>query len=93
MLDQRARVCSELVDASPTVFQSSCAKLPVVHESLGCSLLLPILILLLFLRTLFMYLRDMKEKDHKQEGGGDGEADSPLRRDPDVGLDPRTLGS
>jgi len=33
-------------------------------------------------------------REGTQAGGvGEGEADSPLSRDPDAGLDPRTLGS
>ena len=34
-------------------------------------------------------------KEHEPEGGAEreGEADSLLSREPDVGLDPRTLGS
>ena len=46
----------------------------------------------------FTYLRD---REHEQAGGGGGgcgvegkeEADSPLSREPDTGLDPRTPGS
>ena len=36
-----------------------------------------------------------REREHKQGGGveAEGEAGSPLSREPDVGLDPRTLGS
>jgi len=36
-----------------------------------------------------------REKESMNGGGveGEGEADSPLSREPDVGLDPRTLGS
>jgi len=30
---------------------------------------------------------------HKQGGDAEGEADSPLSREPDLGLNPRTLGS
>ena len=39
-----------------------------------------------------MYLRE-KEREHKQREGAEGEADSSLSREPDVGLDPRTSGS
>ena len=34
-----------------------------------------------------------RETTHKQEGGAEGEADSPLNRELDAGLNPRTLGS
>ena len=37
----------------------------------------------------FIYLF-VREREHKQE---EGEAGFPLSREPDVGLDPRTLGS
>ena len=33
------------------------------------------------------------ERDHKQRGEVEGEADSPLSREPDVGLNPKKLGS
>ena len=49
------------------------------------------------LKKKFIYLRkreDERERESAWAGGGlQGEADSPLSRDPDVGLDPRTLGS
>ena len=52
-----------------------------------------------FLKILFIYFcvrereRDW-ELEHTQAGGGaEGEADTPLSREPDPGLDPRTLGS
>jgi len=38
----------------------------------------------------------MSERERAQAGGaaeGEGEADSPLSREPDMGLDPRTPGS
>ena len=38
----------------------------------------------------FTYLR---ERDHKQWGGVEGEADSLLSREPEMGLHPRTPGS
>jgi len=34
-----------------------------------------------------------RERDHKQRGGVEGEEDSLLSREPNVALDPRTLGS
>ena len=37
-----------------------------------------------------------REREHTSKGGvaeGEGEADSPLSREPNVGLDPRTLRS
>lgn len=42
----------------------------------------------------FIYLR-VRVRGHEQEGGveGEGKADSPLSRESDVGLNPRTLGS
>jgi len=44
-----------------------------------------------FLRRLYLVER---EREHARAGGGaEGEADSPLSRKPNVGLDPRTLGS
>jgi len=52
---------------------------------------------LFVLKILFIYLRE-KERERTltraQVGGGaEGEAGSPLSWEPDVGLDPRTLGS
>ena len=46
-----------------------------------------------FLRFYLFYDRT-GVKEHKQGvvAEGEGEADSPLSREPDVGLDPRTLG-
>jgi len=37
----------------------------------------------------------LTEKEHEQRGGarGEEEAGSPLSREPDAGLEPRTLGS
>ena len=40
----------------------------------------------------FIYLFE-RERAHKRGSGAEGEADSPLSREPDAGLDPRTLGS
>ena len=40
----------------------------------------------------FIYLRG-RESEDEAEGEEEGEADSPLSRDPDEGLDPRVLGS
>ena len=34
-----------------------------------------------------------RERERAQTGGGEGEADSPLSREPHMGLDPMTLGS
>ena len=39
-----------------------------------------------------IYLRERKI-EYKQKWEAEGEADSPLSREPDVGLDPRTLVS
>ena len=47
-----------------------------------------------FLIKDFIYFRE-REREHKQgerQAEGDGEADSPLRREPNMGLDPGTLG-
>ena len=43
----------------------------------------------------FIYLFDRERGEHKQGAGakGEGEARSPLSREPDMGLDPRTLRS
>ena len=43
----------------------------------------------------FTYLFEMEEeREHKQgEKQAEGEAGSPLSREPDAGLDPRTVGS
>jgi len=51
-----------------------------------------------FLKILLIYLRERvskREREHKLggEAEGEGEADSPLSREPDVGLGLRTLGS
>ena len=35
----------------------------------------------------------MRDRGNKQEGAEKGEADSLMSREPDVGLDPRVLGS
>ena len=50
--------------------------------------------ILSFFKKDFIYLRE-REREHKQEGGrdGEGEAESLLNRNPDMGLNPRTLGS
>ena len=47
-----------------------------------------------FFKILFIYLRE-REHAHKQRGEAEaeGEADSLLSREPDIGLDLRTLGS
>ena len=46
---------------------------------------------------LFIYFSErerVKEREHKQgEWQKEGEAGSPLSKEPDAGLDPRTLGS
>ena len=34
-----------------------------------------------------------RERDHKQGRRAEGEANSPLSREPNEGLDPKTLGS
>ena len=50
-----------------------------------------------FFKILFMYLRESRARGRAQVVGGggteaEGEADSPLSREPDVGLHPRTVG-
>ena len=52
----------------------------------------------MFLETNFFkrfYLRErVGERAHEQRAGvGEGEADAPLSREPDAGLDPRSPGS
>ena len=44
-----------------------------------------------FLKILFITERE--NKPGVQQAEGEGEAGSPLSREPDTGLDPRTLGS
>ena len=41
----------------------------------------------------FIYWREREKEEGERSctGGGDGEADSPLSRELDAGLDPRTL--
>ena len=47
-----------------------------------------------FLKILFIYLREREgRRVQTSRGEADGEADSVLGREPDVGLDPRTLRS
>ena len=51
----------------------------------------------LFLKD-FIYLFETRQESEHEQGGGakgerEGEADSPLSRDPDLGLNPRTLRS
>ena len=52
-------------------------------------------IYLFFLKILFIYLtgRDTAREGTQARGVGEGEAGFPLSREPDAGLDPRTLGS
>ena len=54
----------------------------------------------LFFKRFYLFEREREEREREREreqstagGGGEGEADSLLSREPDVGLDPRTLGS
>uniref|UniRef100_M3XYM3 Uncharacterized protein n=1 Tax=Mustela putorius furo TaxID=9669 RepID=M3XYM3_MUSPF len=42
-------------------------------------------------QILFIHLRE-RQSTSRETGRGEGEADSPLSREPDVGLNPRTLG-
>jgi len=51
--------------------------------------------ILFFLKILFIYLteRDIEREGTQAEEVGEGEAGLPPSREPDVGLDPRTLGS
>ena len=41
----------------------------------------------------FIYLRETEHAQAEEGAEGEGEADSPLSREPDAGLYPRTLGS
>ena len=49
----------------------------------------------IFLKILFIYLteRDTAREGTQAGGVGEGEAGFPPSREPDAGLDPRTLGS
>ena len=50
----------------------------------------------IFLKVLFTCLREREQRAQGgvgEEGGAEGEADSPLSREPDSELDPRTLRS
>ena len=46
-----------------------------------------------FFKILFMYLRERKKQQSRGWAEGEGEADSLLSREPDSGLNPKTLGS
>ena len=46
-----------------------------------------------FFKVLFIYLTQREPKQRERQAEGEGEAGSPLSREPEVGLDPRTLGS
>ena len=46
---------------------------------------------LLFFLKYFIYLTEREHKQGQQQA--EGEAGSPLSREPNMGLDPRTLGS
>ena len=63
------------------------------HFYLLCRL--PDLLLHFFLQRFSVYLRERDRESTTWGGGGqaEGEADFPLSRDPDVGLNPRTPGS
>ena len=49
----------------------------------------------IFVKTLFIWQRERETEDTQTGGAAEGEreAASPLSREPDVGLDPRVLGS
>ena len=47
----------------------------------------------LFKKILFIYLIEKERKQGEQQAEGEGEGDSLLSREPNAGLDPRTLGS
>ena len=55
--------------------------------------LLLLLLLLLFLKILFIYLTDRSQVGREAGRERREETGSLLSREPDVGLDPRTLGS
>ena len=46
-----------------------------------------------FFKILFIERESGRETKQGGGGGGEGEADSPRSREPNIGLDPRTLGS
>jgi len=46
-----------------------------------------------FLKILFIGQRQTQRERGRAGGVGEGEAGFPRRREPDAGLDPRTLGS
>ena len=46
-----------------------------------------------FKRTLFIYLTQREHKQKEQQAEEEGKTGSPLSREPDVGLHPRTLRS
>jgi len=58
-------------------------------------MIFPTLSLSFFLKILLIYLteRDTAREGIQAGGVGEGEAGFPRSREPDVGLDPRTLGS
>ena len=44
-------------------------------------------------KILFIFLTEREREREQARGAREGEADSPLSREPNAGLDPRTLGS
>jgi len=58
-------------------------------------MIFPTLSLSFFLKILLIYLteRDTAREGIQAGGVGEGEAGFPLNREPNAGLDPRTLGS
>ena len=48
---------------------------------------------LIFFKILFIFLTESTHKQGEQQAAGEGEAGSPLNKEPNVGLSLRTLGS
>jgi len=48
--------------------------------------------IIIFLKILFVYLNREQAQAGRVQAEGEGEAGSPPSKEPDAGLDPRTLG-
>ena len=46
-----------------------------------------------FFHFIYLFEREKRDSEREHKPGGEGEAGSSLIREPDVELDPRTLGS
>jgi len=76
-------------DISPNLTQ-------IAFKKLHSSSLSPENSWFIFFNILFIHLRQRDKRERAWAGGeaeGEEEADSPLSQEPNVGLDPRTLGS